>query len=127
MLMDLQFKSSFREETGEHRPPFALEHLFVENNGDGQPTVGILDNVKKIMVHHFFGYKIETEFNKHLLQKADVLETLSLTYHRLELNPESFGRRYTIALLRSWFKKRFLACLQLPLMFIYRFIILITG
>ncbi|KAK5835230.1 hypothetical protein PVK06_010917 [Gossypium arboreum] len=106
MLMDLQFKSSFRGETGEHRPPFALEHLFVENNGDGQPTVGILDNVKKIMVHHFFGYKIETEFNKHLLQKADVLETLSLTYHRLELNPESFGRRYTIALLNSWFGSR---------------------
>ncbi|MBA0752920.1 hypothetical protein Gogos_020434 [Gossypium gossypioides] len=79
------------------------------------------------MVHHFFGYKSETEFNKHLLQMADVLETLSLTYHRLELNPESFGRRYTIALLKSWFKKICLACLQLPLMFICRFIILITS
>lgn len=68
MLMDLQFRSSFWEEAGEHRPPFALKRLFVENSGDGGPTVGFLDNVKKIMVHHFFGYKSEIEFIKHIAE-----------------------------------------------------------
>ncbi|KAK8357263.1 hypothetical protein V6Z12_A05G408200 [Gossypium hirsutum] len=92
---NLKFRFSFWEEAGEHRPPFALERPFVENRGDGQPTVGFLDNVKKIIIHHFFGYKSEIEFIKHLMQKAVVLETLSLTYRRLEFNPESFSRGYT--------------------------------
>ncbi|MBA0630236.1 hypothetical protein Godav_002355, partial [Gossypium davidsonii] len=93
--IEIDFRFSFWEEAGEHRPPFALERPFVENNGDGQPTVGFLDNVKKIIVHHFFGYKSEIEFIKHLMQKAVVLETLSLTYHRLELGPEYVSCGYT--------------------------------
>ncbi|MBA0814344.1 hypothetical protein Gohar_020180 [Gossypium harknessii] len=93
--IEIDFRFSFSEEAGEHRPPFALERPFVENNGDGQPTVGFLDNVKKIIVHHFFGYKSEIEFIKHLMQKAVVLETLSLTYHRLELGPEYVSWGYT--------------------------------
>ncbi|KAG4202912.1 hypothetical protein ERO13_A05G367500v2 [Gossypium hirsutum] len=93
--IEIDFRFSFWEEAGEHRPPFALERPFVENRGDGQPTVGFLDNVKKIIIHHFFGYKSEIEFIKHLMQKAVVLETLSLTYRRLEFNPESFSRGYT--------------------------------
>ncbi|PPR89423.1 hypothetical protein GOBAR_AA31265 [Gossypium barbadense] len=93
--IEIDFRFSFWEEAGEHRPPFALERPFVENRGDGQPTVGFLDNVKKIIIHHFFGYKSEIEFIKHLMQKAVVHETLSLTYRRLEFNPESFSRGYT--------------------------------
>ncbi|XP_052485635.1 putative F-box/FBD/LRR-repeat protein At1g66300 isoform X3 [Gossypium raimondii] len=93
--IEIDFRFSFSEEAGEHRPPFALERPFVENSGDGQPTVGFLDNVKKIIIHHFFGYKSEIEFIKHLMQKAVVLETLSLTYHRLEFGPEYVSRGYT--------------------------------
>ncbi|MBA0750459.1 hypothetical protein Gogos_001870 [Gossypium gossypioides] len=125
--IEIDFRFSFWEEAGEHRPPFALERPFVENSGDGQPTVGFLDNVKKIIIHHFFGYKSETEFIKHLMQKAVVLETLSLTYHRLEFGLNTLVVDILVALLKSWFNKRFLACLQLPLMFIYRFMILITS
>ncbi|MBA0571845.1 hypothetical protein Golob_002215, partial [Gossypium lobatum] len=93
--IEIDFRFSFWEEAGEHRPPFALELPFVENSGDGQPTVGFLDNVKKIIIHHFFGYKSEIEFIKHLMQNAVVLETLSLTYHRLEFGPTMVSRGYT--------------------------------
>ncbi|KAH1038504.1 hypothetical protein J1N35_040247 [Gossypium stocksii] len=93
--IEIEFRFSFWEEDGEHGQPFALERPFVENSGDGHPIVGFLDNVKKIIIHHFFGYKSEIEFIKRLMRKAVVLETLSLTYRRLEFNPESFSRRYT--------------------------------
>ncbi|KAL4367557.1 hypothetical protein GQ457_05G017690 [Hibiscus cannabinus] len=90
--IEIDFRSSYWVEAGKDRPAFALERPFIElENGDEELTVGFLHNVKNIMVHHYFGYKSEVEFIKHLLQKAVVLETLSLTYHRLELNPEFYG------------------------------------
>ncbi|KAH1038501.1 hypothetical protein J1N35_040244 [Gossypium stocksii] len=105
-------QSSYWEEAGGSRPAFALEPPFVElKKGDGQLKTEFLHNVKEIRVHHFFGYKREIEFIKHLLQQAVVLgykkeiefikhllqqavvlETLSLTYHRLEFDPEFSDR-----------------------------------
>ncbi|XP_052882816.1 uncharacterized protein LOC128291638 [Gossypium arboreum] len=87
-----QFRSSYWEEAGGSRPTFALEPPFVELKKDGQLTTEFLHNVKEIRVHHFFVYKSEIEFIKHLLQQAVVLETLSLTYHRLEFDPEFSDR-----------------------------------
>ncbi|XP_016725777.1 uncharacterized protein [Gossypium hirsutum] len=88
-----QFRSSYWEEAGGSRPAFALEPPFVElKKGDGQLTTEFLHNVKEIRVHHFFGYKSEIEFIKHLLQQAVILETLSLTYHRFEFDLEFSDR-----------------------------------
>ncbi|MBA0814343.1 hypothetical protein Gohar_020179, partial [Gossypium harknessii] len=92
-MIEIDFRSSYWEEAGGSRPAFALEPPFVElKKGDGQLTTEFLHNVKYIRVHNFFGYKSEIEFIKHMLQQAVVLETLSLTYHRLEFDPEFSDR-----------------------------------
>ncbi|GMI67415.1 hypothetical protein HRI_000410800 [Hibiscus trionum] len=54
-------------------------------------TLSVFADPVAAFADHYFGYKSEVEFIKHLLQKALVLETLSLTYHRLELSPEYYA------------------------------------
>ncbi|KAK8652499.1 hypothetical protein V6N13_126531 [Hibiscus sabdariffa] len=66
--IEIDFRSSYWVEAGKDRPAFALERPFIElENGDEELTVGFLHNVKNIMVYHYFGYKSEVEFIKHLL------------------------------------------------------------
>ncbi|XVF58294.1 hypothetical protein PTKIN_Ptkin07bG0053400 [Pterospermum kingtungense] len=87
--IELDFRYLFWEGFGDHIRTYTVERSFIElNNGEGEMEVELLHNLKIVMVHHFFGYKSETEFIKRLLQKAVALETLSLTYEMLKFDPE---------------------------------------